>query len=152
MHPFFVDFLDRVYVLHQGVEKELDALPPQALDWVPGPEMNSATVLVVHLAGSERYWIGEVLAGEPSGRVREAEFETHGLEAADLRERLAASRNYIQGVLERLPLEALGEERISARDGRRFGAAWCLLHALEHTAIHLGHLQIVRQLWDQKRD
>jgi hypothetical protein len=27
---------------------------------------------------------------------------------------------------------------------------WALLHALEHTAIHLGHIQITQQLWDQK--
>ena len=31
------------------------------------------------------------------------------------------------------------------------GVAWALLHALEHTAIHLGHMQIMRQLWEQRR-
>jgi len=29
--------------------------------------------------------------------------------------------------------------------------AWALLHALDHTAQHLGHMQITRQLWDQER-
>jgi ankyrin repeat protein len=28
--------------------------------------------------------------------------------------------------------------------------AWCLAHALEHTALHLGHMQITRQLWEQR--
>ena len=27
---------------------------------------------------------------------------------------------------------------------------WCLAHALEHTALHLGHMQIMRQLWRQR--
>ena len=36
--------------------------------------MNSMNVLVVHLIGAERYWIGDVIAGEPSGRDRESEF------------------------------------------------------------------------------
>jgi hypothetical protein len=28
--------------------------------------------------------------------------------------------------------------------------AWSLLHALEHTALHLGHMQLTRQLWEQQ--
>lgn len=27
--------------------------------------------------------------------------------------------------------------------------AWRLAHALEHTALHLGHMEITRQLWEQ---
>ena len=37
--------------------------------------------------------------------------------------------------------------------GRRtHRVAWCLLHNLEHVAIHLGHVEILRQLWDQRED
>jgi len=27
------------------------------------------------------------------------------------------------------------------------GVAWAILHALEHTGIHLGHIQVTQQLW-----
>jgi hypothetical protein len=27
--------------------------------------------------------------------------------------------------------------------------AWALFHALEHTALHCGQIQIQRQLWEQ---
>jgi hypothetical protein len=27
--------------------------------------------------------------------------------------------------------------------------AWALLHALEHTTLHLGQIQLTRQLWEQ---
>jgi len=27
--------------------------------------------------------------------------------------------------------------------------AWALAHALEHTALHLGHIQIGRELWQE---
>ena len=30
--------------------------------------------------------------------------------------------------------------------------AECILHAMEHTGIHLGHLQLQRQLWDAEHD
>jgi hypothetical protein len=29
---------------------------------------------------------------------------------------------------------------------------WALCHILKHTALHLGHLQITRQLWEQRQD
>jgi hypothetical protein len=39
---------------------------------------NSATMLVADLAGSESYWIKEVIGGQPIHRNRDAEFITNG--------------------------------------------------------------------------
>ena len=33
----------------------------------------------------------------------------------------------------------------------RRSRAECIAHALEHTAVHLGHLQLQRQLWDAEQ-
>ena len=41
---------------------------------------------------------------------------------------------------------------ISTRDDRNFSAGWALAHALEHTAPHLGHAQVTRQLWERKEE
>jgi hypothetical protein len=30
---------------------------------------------------------------------------------------------------------------------RTIPVRWCLLHALDHTALHLGHMQLTYQLW-----
>jgi hypothetical protein len=30
-------------------------------------------------------------------------------------------------------------------------AGWALNHALAHTALHIGHAQITRQLWDARQ-
>ena len=68
-----------------------------------------------------------------------------------LRARLADASVYAQNTLTRLTLGDLEQERVSPRDGRMFSVAWALLHALEHTAIHLGHIQITRQLWEQQK-
>ena len=120
-----------------------------ALDWVPGPEMNSLAVLVTHVAGSERYWVGDVIASEPSDRDRPAEFRTSGLDAETLKSRLAGSLAYIRGVLERLVFQDLEAIRTSPRDNHQLTVAWCLAHSLTHTATHMGHIQLTRQLWDQ---
>ena len=145
------DYLDRLNGLHADISHAIEGLPQAALDWVLDDDMNSLGVLVVHLTGAERYWIGDVAAGDPSGRDRAAEFEASGMDEATLKQRLATVSAYVRGVLEQLTLPELEAVRTSPRDGREFSVAWCLAHALEHMAIHLGHIQIIRQLWDQRQ-
>jgi hypothetical protein len=148
MEPFFRDYLECLQRLHERIELALEGLPQAALDWTLGPDTNSLCVLVVHLTGAERYWIGDVVAQEPSGRDRQAEFRARGLDAGALRERLGDTLDFCQRVLEGLTTGDLAAPRVSPRDGREFTVGWALAHALEHTALHLGHIQITRQLWE----
>ncbi len=150
MPIIFDEYLDRLERLHADIAQAVEGLPLEALDWAPGAEMNSIGVLVVHLTGAERYWIGDVAMQEPSGRDRDAEFRVRGLDAAALMQRLADATAYAQGALARLPLADLDAARTSPRDGRQFTVAWAVLHALEHTALHLGHIQITRQMWERR--
>jgi hypothetical protein len=152
MEPFFADYLERLQSLHEDLKKTVRELPQAALDWVPGPDMNSLGVLIYHATGAERYWIGDVACQDPSGRNRAAEFEVRGLDAAKLAERLDQSLVYVKGVVEKLTLDNLKQTRISTRDDRNFTAGWALAHALEHTALHLGHAQVTRQLWERKEE
>lgn len=151
MHPFFQDYLELLADHHLNLEKAIDGLSVNALQWTPDPDINSLTVLVVHLTGAERYWIGDVAAQMPSNRNRSAEFEAEGLNEEALRERLQANRDFAREALERLTLEDLEQERVTpAGDGRKVTVGWALLHALEHTALHAGHAQLMRQLWQQQ--
>jgi uncharacterized damage-inducible protein DinB len=150
MQPFFEDYLAHLAELHGGIQRAIEGLPSAALDWSPGPELNSLAVLIVHLAGAERFWIGDVVMGESSGRNRAAEFQAHGLQASELAALPAASLDYARGALEKLALADLTAPRTSPRDGREVTVAWALLHALKHTALHAGHVEITRQLWEQQ--
>jgi len=149
MEQFFTDYLERLQSLHDDMKKTLKALPQTALDWVPGPGMNSLCVLVVHATGAERYWIGDVACQDPSDRNRGAEFEVRGLDAEKLAERLDQTIVYVRSAAENLKLTNLQEIRISPRDDGKFTTGWALAHALEHTALHLGHAQVTRQFWEQ---
>jgi uncharacterized damage-inducible protein DinB len=149
MDKYFRDYMDRLQELHREIAISIRGLPLAALDWVPGRKMNSIAVLVVHLVGAERYWIGDVAGGNRSGRVRSEEFHVRGLSHQSLTEQLEQAEAYSRGILERLAIEDLASTRISPRDEETFTVGWALLHALEHTAIHLGHIQIARQMWEQ---
>ena len=151
MHPFFADLLVHLEDRHNDIIQVLDALPREALDWSPGSEMNSITVLIAHLTGAERYWIGDVACSLRSERDRGAEFRTTGLSADALKVRLHDSLSHARQAVATLTLDDLAQERPSWRDGKSYRVGWALLHALEHTATHTGHIQIQRQIWDQKK-
>jgi uncharacterized damage-inducible protein DinB len=152
MQPFAEELLNTFQILHAEIEHAIEGVSQAALDWVPGPDMNSLTVLVTHVAGSERYWVGDVIADEASGRDRPAEFRASELDADTLKARLAGSLAYVRGVLERLTLQDLETIRTSPRDNRQLTVVWCLAHILTHTATHMGHIQLTRQLWDQRQE
>jgi uncharacterized damage-inducible protein DinB len=134
---------------HDEILKALEGLPPAALDWSPGPGMNSINVLVFHLTGSARYWIGDVAVGEPSNRDRDAEFSVRGVGVDILQKRLADSLAYAQTALGKLTLQDLEKEVTAPSGGRKVTVAWAVLHALEHVAVHVGHIELTRQLWEQ---
>lgn len=148
----FKEYVKLLETLHNGIRQTLVDLPPEALDWKAGPDMNSLGVLATHLAGSERYWIGTVAGEDPLPRNRDAEFETGGVGVdmllALLDEALANSKLTLAQLT---PLH-LDENRGAPRDEREVTVAWALLHALEHTALHLGHMQLTRQLWDGRQE
>jgi hypothetical protein len=150
MEQFFIDYLERLQSLHDDMKATFKTLPQTALDWVPGNGMLSFCVLVAHTTGAQRYWIGDVACQDPSGRNRAAEFEVRGLAAVKLEERLDQSLTYARGAAKKLKLTDLQEIRICPREDRKYTAGWALAHALEHTALHLGHAQVTRQLWDQR--
>ena len=149
MPTFFTSYLDLLQDCHNGILQALEGLPPAALDWVPGQDMNSISVLLAHITGSERFWIGDIAAQEPSNRDRDAEFRVRGVAADVFRKRLADNLEYARNVLEKMGLQDLESARVRPSDGREFTVAWALLHALEHATLHLGQIQITRQLWEQ---
>jgi hypothetical protein len=150
MEPFFTSYLELLHELTEDFVKTFDDLPDEALDWVPGADMNSLVVLVVHTAGSARFWIGDVALGESSNRDRASEFVARGLGKDELKARFAALLDYARGAAERLSTADFGGERRTPDGKRTVTAGWAILHALEHTALHLGHAQITRQLWQQR--
>jgi hypothetical protein len=150
MEPFCVNYIELLKDLNQKFVATFDGLPAEALDWQPGADMNSFCVLVVHTTGSARFWIGVAL-GDPSDRNRDLEFQAKGLSAAELKERFTTLEAYVIGALERFtPLDFARMNPVPNRGVFQVSTGYGLLHALEHTGLHLGHAQITRQLWEQR--
>ncbi len=145
MEKFFEEYLTVLENCHDNILHAVDGLSQSALDWCPGPDMNSITVLIYHLTGAERFWIGDVVAQTPSGRDRDAEFKMKGIGLEALKNRLNESLDYVRSVVAKLSLADLAETR-AVPDGRLVTVAWALLHIVEHSSLHLGHIEVTRQL------
>ena len=134
--------------LHTEAANALEGLPAEALNWRPleGDEStNSLAMTAAHMAGSERFWVGEVAGEQPAHRDRDAEFRARAASADELKALLDQAVALTRETLGRLPPEKL-EETVTARD-RTVTRRWAVLHALEHIAVHVGHMQLTRQLW-----
>jgi len=143
----FADYLERLEDLQQRLHKEVRDLPSEAMDWSPGPEMNSVAVLLAHTTGLLHEGIDIALENSPP-RVREQEFQTRSVLGVEMLRRLDAVIDYARDALPRLGLEDLDKER-KDEDGT-VTCGWALLHALEHTYLHLGHIQLTCQMWRQR--
>jgi uncharacterized damage-inducible protein DinB len=148
MQKFYEALFDQLQARHRELLNILDELPPEAYDWKPVPEMNSMAVLIFHMTGGERYWIGDVVHQEDSHRDRDAEFKVSGLSREALKQRITDLEAYEKTVLEGMKIEQLDEERLSPRHEKKYSVAWGLMHALEHTSEHVGHIHVMKDLWN----
>lgn len=111
--------------------------------------MNSLAVLATHIAGAEHFWIGEVIGGLPLTRDRDAEFLTEtkdGTHLVGLLEQTGLETREILAGLTEMDLDGVREAR-----GRQVPVRWGILHVIDHTALHLGHMQLTYQLWRRGR-
>ena len=137
--------------LHTEAAATVTGLPLAALNWRPleGDEStNSLAMTVAHMAGSERYWVGEVAGERPAHRDRDAEFRVSVASAEELTALLDQALTVTREALSSLPPEKL-DDMVSLRE-RTVSKRWAVLHAIEHLATHVGHMQLTRQLWEAR--
>ncbi|MSQ28468.1 MAG: DinB family protein [Dehalococcoidia bacterium] len=152
MTPEGASYYLYLQLARDGLFKEMEALPEGALNAPLGvPETNTIYASAFHAASATEYWLGVYVAGGAIDRDRSAEFRSSG-DVASLRARwdrcLQTCRKTIEGLaateydtIRSVNLTS-GADRYSVRD--------CLLHVVEHVNLHLGHIQIARQIWEHR--
>jgi uncharacterized damage-inducible protein DinB len=161
------NYLQRIEDLRGQVRDLIADLPAEALNWRPippsippagggeerGSDTNSLAVLAAHIAGAEHFWIAEVVDGRPPTRDRDAEIATQATDACELVRLLedtgAETREVFATLTEADPSSPSGQSLDGTREarGRTIPVRWCILHVIDHTALHLGHTQLTYQLW-----
>lgn len=138
----------------------LEGIPAEALNtWKPDAArdgshaMNTFAVLATHTLGAAENWTLIITGARPATRDRDAEFHARTT-LADLRTRRDAWLANLHTQLGTMT-EADFAAPIPPALVRSDYAGWTVLdgmiHAVDHTALHLGHVQIQRQLWDAEQ-
>jgi uncharacterized damage-inducible protein DinB len=148
--PILATVIAELTKQHDHLKKTMEGASQEALDWKPGPDTNSLGVLAVHVAGAEKFWIGDLTTGRPSTRDRDAEFQVHGLPFAELVAALDGALEDSVATLSKLEGANLAENRYVERYNREQSVGTSILHALTHIALHVGHAQLTRQMYDQQ--
>lgn len=145
------NYLERIEDLRGQMANLVAGLPAEALNWRPFEgeddelDANSLAGLVAHSIGAERFWITEVVGGRPTNRNRPAEFTHKANSPEEIVRWLAETSEQTRGVFASLSDADLESTR--QIEDSTLSVRWCLLHVVDHTALHLGHMQITRQLW-----
>ena len=153
MDPLFGAVVKRLQEMHQQYIEYMDGLSPDELDWSPGPEMNSLCVLAVHVTAAERFWIGLGI-DDVSRRDRPAEFLASGYELAALRDLFADNIAFYEEAFKgqdgKRLREVLDVSHYMDRPSQEVTRGYALLRGLDHTAEHLGHAGMTRQLLERR--
>lgn len=117
----------------------LDALGEDDLWWRPHEQANAAGNLVLHLAGSNQFYLGHAIGGGPDVRDRDAEFGARGQRSSsEVYAVYAAARATVERVLDTLTPARLPETTMAT--GRSSSFARILMHVTHHNALHIGQI------------
>lgn len=152
---------DALQITYEILERQLtqfreaiDGIPDEDLrTWTPsaaaqgGGEMNTFSVLAVHIVGAGEWRIFQQAYGDDYARDRDAEFRATA-SAAEIHEMFD---RWLSGYRERLERDTQPDLSSLPTTPREDRADWTRLHWLlsmiDHNALHVGHAQIHRQLW-----
>jgi hypothetical protein len=160
-NPMLPATLDILRKLVADIFQQLDGIPNEDLNtWLPRDGMrdvNTFFALATHTVGAGEFWILGAAGGQATDRNRKAEFSSTGT-LEQLRERYdrwLAGTAEVFAELDDATLASIYYRPASPERGMseaRRTRAECIAHALEHTAVHLGHFQLQRQLWDAEQN
>lgn len=131
---------------------QIDGLPDDTFNHaLPFAGANTLAALATHSVGMGEFWVLALVGGRVIARDRPAEFQAVG-SAPQLVQRFERWIADTHALLAPLPDSEMSRvvDPPAAFRGPELPAVItvrdCLLHVVEHTATHLGHIQLTRDL------
>ena len=132
----------------------LDGLTETQMNWRPTvADGNSAYALATHTLGNARAWVLGIACGQEMRRDRPAEFAASGADARQMREQLASLNAHIAAALGAMTPEHLERRFVPPQElwgggnpAHEITPRYALLHVIEHASLHLGHIELTRDL------
>lgn len=143
--------------IRNHVDELLETLrdvPRDVLDrWKPaaairgGHAINTFAGLAVHTVSAAEFHALHMVGRQPSDRVRDDEFGATTT-YAEIEARFNAFLDELHALLDGMTEKDFGGEPLPDRPDLDWTNADWLMHTIDHIALHTGHLQVQRQLWE----
>jgi hypothetical protein len=153
MHPLASASHSSLHRALDDLKNVLTGLPDAAVDWSPLPGLNTIGVLTRHSLSAAAFLV-DTATGRAPDRVayfegpRAQSFRTHGVPAATLAAEVDEASARLDAALAVASEEALlATAPWSMPDGATLNGAELLFLAVGHVKEHVGHAQIMRDLW-----
>jgi uncharacterized damage-inducible protein DinB len=143
-------YLNEFNITRRQIRDAIKGLDDQAVNWKPlTKETNSIYAILTHLTGTQNSWMKQTIAGIPIKRDREAELRASG-NMSDAVMRWENMDKEVDDILSKLTSAQLRETRKTSGPFGEVTVQGCILHQISHYALHLGHIQLTRQAWEQR--
>lgn len=131
------DFVTQVYL--PRIERCVSRLTDEQIWSRANDASNSVGNLILHLAGSTRFWASDVIGQTPTGRIRQEEFDQRERIPPD--QLLAILREAVSEADRRLG-ELRSEQLTETRAAKEWRPTvlWSVYHIVEHFAMHTGQI------------
>jgi hypothetical protein len=123
----------------------------QLNQWPDLPGANSGYVIAIHVLGNARAWVLGIVCGQNLRRDRPAEFASSGTYEA-LRKESGVLSGEIDSALAALDPQRLSERLVPSQElwgegePHEISVREALAQVLEHASMHLGQIQVTRDL------
>ncbi len=155
--PIVAEYLAQMEEVRRMVKEYVRDLTPEQLSWQPYDGGNSIATLLLHLAGTEAFWIRERLGGEKLSREEWAEYgmedypklkSPDGKDLSYFFSKLDTMREKTRQAIAAIKAADLGRVYQEEFQGKSytFSVRWILHHLVEHEAHHKGQIVILRRL------
>lgn len=148
MQPAVKTALENLQGTRDAYRNTIRGMDKDALNWRPGTETNSPAALIVHIVGSQGALISAILRRD-FARDRDAEFQATAESDTELLAMLDQQEALLNELAPQITADDLAEIR-ERTDGRKNTGLYWLFHNLTHQREHLGHLQLTKQMYEQR--
>jgi hypothetical protein len=136
--------------LHSDMQFLIKGVPAAGLNWQPGTNTNSLWAITLHTLGTTLHLLSTAADIEPRWQAwqRATELAATGDDPGLLLQAIRNMDDFLDKVFSVLEEESPGTERDWL--GKPKPISYLVSHAVEHAGRHVGHMELTRQLWDQR--
>lgn len=145
-------YADKLDELAKRIGAAVEGLSDAQINWEPPiHDANSVYAIATHALECTRSWVLEIVCGEPVGRDRPAEFAARGV-ARDIEDLARDVSVVVESALAQFPPRELDRRSTPSQEvygeapTREISNREALAQMVEHMALHLGQIQITRDL------